>query len=259
MRSGGELVAEGAASRHVDELDRGNGRAGTETIQDAQDRSRAVISLLLLNMPTPGLRRPGPISSIRASNTFWARIIAPPALNSNRVIVARPDLAARKCPNDAGKVLQRTAKGSLPILRKTDRYHVRDLGNADTNCRGEAANHLRGRSPSYLLDIHENNAIVLYSDTLSKQIPKSIAANAFNVVREAMHQIEIIRVCALWDSVLTIERIDTDSYRTHRRPEGARCACRASEGRASASGRGATSPKSAFKSQRRYQESERDT
>jgi hypothetical protein len=33
----------------------------------------------------------------------------------------------------------------------------------------------------YLLDIHENNAIVLYSDTLSKQIPKSYAANAFNI------------------------------------------------------------------------------
>lgn len=58
----------------------------------------------------------------------------------------------------------------------------------------------------YLLDIHENNSIVLYSDTLSKQIPKSIAANALNVVREAMHQIEIVRVCALWDSALTIER-----------------------------------------------------
>jgi hypothetical protein len=52
----------------------------------------------------------------------------------------------------------------------------------------------------YLLDIHENNTIVLYSDTLSKQIPKSYAANAFNVFREAMHQIEVIRICALWDS-----------------------------------------------------------
>jgi hypothetical protein len=68
----------------------------------------------------------------------------------------------------------------------------------------------------YLLDIHENNAIVLYSGTLSKQIPKSYAANAFNVFREAMHQIEVIRVCALWDqpsidreSILTvIELID---------------------------------------------------
>jgi membrane glycosyltransferase len=62
-------------------------------------------------------------------------------------------------------------------------------------------NHLQ-----YLLDIHENNAIVLYSDTLSKQIPKSIAANAFNVVREAMHQIEIVRIAALWDNPQTIER-----------------------------------------------------
>ena len=62
----------------------------------------------------------------------------------------------------------------------------------------------------YLLDIHENNAIVLYSDTLSKQIPKSYAANAFNVFREAMHQIEIVRVCALWDSAaLEKESIST--------------------------------------------------
>lgn len=68
----------------------------------------------------------------------------------------------------------------------------------------------------YLLDIHENNAIVLYSDTLSKQIPKSYAANAFNIFREAMHQIEVVRICAIWDqpsidreSILTvIELID---------------------------------------------------
>jgi AbiU2 len=58
----------------------------------------------------------------------------------------------------------------------------------------------------YLLDIHENNAIVLYSDALSKQIPKSYAANAFNVFREAMHQIEIVRICALWDQGNTIDR-----------------------------------------------------
>jgi hypothetical protein len=51
----------------------------------------------------------------------------------------------------------------------------------------------------YLLDIRENNAIVVYSDRLSKQIPRSYAANAFNVFREAMHQIEIVRLCALWD------------------------------------------------------------
>lgn len=51
----------------------------------------------------------------------------------------------------------------------------------------------------YLLDIRENNAIVVYSDTLSKQIPRSYAANAFNVFREALHQVELVRLSALWD------------------------------------------------------------
>jgi hypothetical protein len=49
----------------------------------------------------------------------------------------------------------------------------------------------------YLLDIRENNAIVVYSDQLSKQIPRSYAANAFNIFREAMHQIEIVWLNAL--------------------------------------------------------------
>jgi hypothetical protein len=31
----------------------------------------------------------------------------------------------------------------------------------------------------YLLDLHENNAIAIYSDTLSKQIKRSDAAAAF--------------------------------------------------------------------------------
>jgi hypothetical protein len=51
----------------------------------------------------------------------------------------------------------------------------------------------------YLLELHENNAIVLYTDTLSKQIPKSFAANAFNVFQQGMHQFEVVRLCALWD------------------------------------------------------------
>jgi hypothetical protein len=58
----------------------------------------------------------------------------------------------------------------------------------------------------YLLDIHENNAIVLYSNILSKQVPVSHAANAFNVFREALHQIEVVRICALWDSPSGTER-----------------------------------------------------
>jgi hypothetical protein len=52
----------------------------------------------------------------------------------------------------------------------------------------------------YLLELHENNAIVLYSPTLSRQIPTSRAANAFNVFQQGLHQIEIVRLCALWDT-----------------------------------------------------------
>ncbi len=51
----------------------------------------------------------------------------------------------------------------------------------------------------YLLYIRENNAIVIYSDQLSKQIPRSYAANAFNAFREAMQQIELVRLIAFWD------------------------------------------------------------
>jgi hypothetical protein len=51
----------------------------------------------------------------------------------------------------------------------------------------------------YLLELHENNAIVLYSPTLSRQIPTSFAANAFNVFQQGLHQFEIVRLCALWD------------------------------------------------------------
>lgn len=51
----------------------------------------------------------------------------------------------------------------------------------------------------YLLDLHENNAIVVYSPTLAAQIPTSYAANAFNVFQRGMHQFEVVRLCALWD------------------------------------------------------------
>jgi hypothetical protein len=51
----------------------------------------------------------------------------------------------------------------------------------------------------YLLELHENNAIIVYSTTLTSQIPRSYAANAFNVFQRGLHQFEIVRLCALWD------------------------------------------------------------
>src|SRR5262249_21997395 len=51
----------------------------------------------------------------------------------------------------------------------------------------------------YLLQLNANNEVVLYSSTLSSQIPTSYAANAFNVFVGALGRFEIIRLCALWD------------------------------------------------------------
>ena len=71
----------------------------------------------------------------------------------------------------------------------------------------------------YLLELHANNEFIVYSPALSSQIPKSYAANAFNVFQRSMHQIEIVRLCALWDSAdldkenipAVVELIDDDN------------------------------------------------
>lgn len=52
----------------------------------------------------------------------------------------------------------------------------------------------------YVLELHANNKFVIYSPVLAEQIPRSYAANAFKIFQRGMHQIEIVRLCALWDS-----------------------------------------------------------
>ena len=51
----------------------------------------------------------------------------------------------------------------------------------------------------YLVQLHENNVCIVYSPGLSSQIPKSFAANAFNIFQRGCHEVEIVRLCALWD------------------------------------------------------------
>jgi hypothetical protein len=92
----------------------------------------------------------------------------------------------------------------------------------------------------YLLELHENNAIVLYSPALSQQIPTSFAANAFKVFQDGMHQFEIVRLCALWDGLdldkenvpTVIELIDhtdvIEDWRRKRSRNGATCPCTSS-------------------------------
>src|SRR5258708_28641528 len=51
----------------------------------------------------------------------------------------------------------------------------------------------------YVLALHKNNEIIVYSPTLRSQIPTSFASNAFIIFRHGLHQFEIVRLCALWD------------------------------------------------------------
>jgi hypothetical protein len=53
---------------------------------------------------------------------------------------------------------------------------------------------------SALLSLSEQNKLIVYSKTLSGQIPRSLAANAFNVFQHAMHAQEVVQLFALWDS-----------------------------------------------------------
>ena len=62
----------------------------------------------------------------------------------------------------------------------------------------------------YLLELHANNSFAVFSPVLASQIPYFYAANAFKVFQRSMYQIEIVRLCALWDSVdLDKENIPT--------------------------------------------------
>jgi hypothetical protein len=70
----------------------------------------------------------------------------------------------------------------------------------------------------YVVELHANNSFVVYSETLASQIDRSFAANAFGVFQRSMHQIEIVRLCAIWDSAdrdkenipTVVELIDDD-------------------------------------------------
>jgi hypothetical protein len=53
----------------------------------------------------------------------------------------------------------------------------------------------------YVLELHANNSLVVYSPVLASQIPYSYAAHAFKVFQRSMYQIEIVRLCAIWDGV----------------------------------------------------------
>jgi hypothetical protein len=71
----------------------------------------------------------------------------------------------------------------------------------------------------YSIEIHANNSFIVYSPTLSSQIPRSYAASAFNVFQRSIYQFEIVRLCSLWDRAefekenipTVVEMIDDDA------------------------------------------------
>jgi HEPN superfamily AbiU2-like protein len=76
------------------------------------------------------------------------------------------------------------------------------FGHMTTAERVEAAKQKTERVVDHLFQLialHENNAVVVYSDALALQIPRSYAANAFNVFQQSLYRFEIVRLCALWD------------------------------------------------------------
>ncbi|WP_316206056.1 MULTISPECIES: hypothetical protein [unclassified Bradyrhizobium] len=70
----------------------------------------------------------------------------------------------------------------------------------------------------YLIELHANNSFVVFSPVLASQIPRSLAANAFDVFQRSMYRIEVVRLCAIWDSIdvdkenipTVVELIDDD-------------------------------------------------
>ncbi len=68
--------------------------------------------------------------------------------------------------------------------------------------RFERAAHIVSRAIDHLQEIigvTETNRIIIYSPAIARQIPRSYAANAFNLLQWVMLNYEILRLCALWD------------------------------------------------------------
>jgi hypothetical protein len=51
----------------------------------------------------------------------------------------------------------------------------------------------------FLNSLHATNQIVLYSDVVSRQVGRSYAANAYHTFTRGLQEIELVRLCSLWD------------------------------------------------------------
>ena len=80
-------------------------------------------------------------------------------------------------------------------IRKID-----DLDVADRVARAKTKTIALVNQTIDLINLQAANNIIVYSPTLSSQIPKSHAAVAFNVFQDGLLKFQIVRLCALLDS-----------------------------------------------------------
>ena len=90
-------------------------------------------------------------------------------------------------------------KRGNPLARSSPTAFIEKLGPTERLKRAkEILRELTGRIDRVLL-LNETCKIVVYSDTISKQIPESHAGHAFADLQNALHEQLIIRTLALWD------------------------------------------------------------
>jgi hypothetical protein len=164
------------------------------------------LQALLGHIEVQPRRRDQPLAS--ALRCYAIKAILPPLLSKTTLVASSPRFSPAK--QVFGAPEPRREQKTSNAHRTGEIGMFESLGNA---ARIKLAKDKMPRVLDhflYLLELHANNAHVVYSSLLSSQIPQSYGANAFNIFRRSMHQFEIVRLCALWDSAdLAKENIPT--------------------------------------------------
>jgi hypothetical protein len=87
-----------------------------------------------------------------------------------------------------------------PKHKEKKKLYVADLSTEERIKRAQSKTQTLVDNAIHLLGLHEANRIIVYSPTLAAQIPKSYAANAFNLFQDASIRFEIVRLCAVLEN-----------------------------------------------------------
>ena len=91
--------------------------------------------------------------------------------------------------------MQGQSRIEVPVgKRKTKTLSSSDRLTLAKQRTNELVNHMIS-----LIALHASNQVILKTDVLSRQIPRSYAAHAFNNFRFSMAGFEVVRLCAFWE------------------------------------------------------------